>query len=51
VDAVKKVASALGLLGESQLPDRFQLEDELLEPELIGLMDDDEKQLVVGGRI
>jgi hypothetical protein len=33
------------------LPDRLELEQDLLEPELVDLMDRDEQQLVVGRRV
>jgi hypothetical protein len=33
------------------VPNRLQLEQDFLEPQLIGLVDDDEEQLVVSGRV
>ena len=47
VDADQVVPRALGIAREHALADRLQLEQQLLEPQLIGLVDDDEQQLVV----
>jgi hypothetical protein len=41
----------MGVPGVHGVPNGFQLEKDFLKPELIGLMDDDEEQLVVRGRI
>jgi hypothetical protein len=36
---------------EHEVADRFELEEDLLEPQLVDLMDRDEEKLVMGGRI
>lgn len=48
---MEQVTGALGRLLEHEISDRLQLEYELFEPELVGLVDDDEEQLVVGRRV
>ena len=45
------VPRALRIAGEHPVADRLQLEQQLLEPELVRLVDDDEQQLVVHGRV
>ena len=48
---VQVVARAFGVVVEHAVADRLELEDQLLEPQLVRLVDDDEQQLVVHGRI
>lgn len=48
---MEEMPSALGFLRESELPYRLQFKDELLEPQLVRLVYDDEEQLIVSGRI
>jgi hypothetical protein len=47
VDPVEVAANAIGVAPEQAVPDDLQLEQDLLEPELVRLVDDDEEQLVV----
>ena len=51
VDALQIVTRSLGLPSEQAVAHRLQLEQDLLEPELVRLMDDDEEELVVDGGI
>ena len=51
VDPREVVARAFGVVLEQPVADRLELEDQLLEPQLVRLMDDDEQELVVHGRI
>jgi hypothetical protein len=51
VDAVQVVARPMRVVAEEEVPHGFELEEDLLEPELVGLVQDDEQQLVVGGGI
>ena len=45
------VTRPLGVPGEEAIADRLQLEQQLLEPELVRLVDHDEQELVVDGGI
>jgi hypothetical protein len=51
VDALEVMARRLRFPAEQEVADRLQLEQQLLEPELVGLVDDDEQHLVVSGGI
>ena len=51
VDALEIVTHSLGVTREEAIADRLQLEEQLLEPELVCLMDHDEQELVVDGGI
>ena len=50
-DAVEQVQRRVGVAGLQRALDRPQLVAELLEPELVDLVDDDEQQLVVLGAV
>jgi len=51
VDASEEVTGSVGVVGEQGLPDRLQLEQDLLEPQLVRLVHHDEQQLIVGRRV
>lgn len=51
VHAHEQVPRALRSIGEHRVASGFQLEEQLLEPELVGLVHDDEHQLVVHRRV
>jgi hypothetical protein len=51
VDALEEMPRPMSVPRVQSVPNRLQLEQDFLEPELIGLVDDDEQQLVVSGRI
>jgi hypothetical protein len=43
------MARSMGFPLKEGVSDRLELEQDLLEPELVGLVDDDEQKLIVGG--
>src|SRR5256885_956290 len=47
----QQVTGPFRIPGEHGLADGLQLEQHLLEPQRVGLVEDDEQQLVVGGGI
>ena len=51
VHPLQVVTRALGIPCEEAIADRLQLEQQLLEPELVRLVDHDEQELVVDGGI
>jgi hypothetical protein len=51
VNALQQVASRVDVTGEHRFPDRLELEQDLLEPQLEDLVDLDEKELVMRGRV
>ena len=51
VDALQVVTRTLGIPFEEAIAHRLQLEQDLLEPELVRLVDHDEEELVVDGGI
>jgi hypothetical protein len=51
VHALKVMARPMGLPREEGVSDRLELEQDFLEPELVGLVDDDEQELIVGGGV
>jgi hypothetical protein len=51
MDPLHEVSGPMGVPGEQLLPDGLQLEQDFPEPQLVCLVQDDEQQLVVGGRV
>jgi hypothetical protein len=51
VDARQVAPGALAVAREQEIADRLELEQELLEPELVRLVDDDEQELVMHGGV
>ena len=51
LDPREVVARALGVAVDHPVAHRLELEDQLLEPQLVGLVDDNEQHLIVGRRI
>jgi hypothetical protein len=51
VDSLEVVTGLMRIAGEERVSNGFELEQRILEPQLVRLVDDDEQQLVVCRRI
>jgi len=51
VHPIQQMPSPVRVSFEQAVPDGLQLEQDLPEPQLVGLVDDDEEKLVMSGRV